>query len=237
MKLSIALTSLAFVFPLFAEPLDVSNDLREQASAGVGYLHAKSLIATLVSQGYELDDFSADALAEGFRQALGEKDSDVQVEDFNVAMNLMRAKLQERELALSRRNLKASEEWLAENEKESGVTTTDSGLQYEIIKAGEGATFSEIEAAEESDTRRFLIRYVGSTHEGTPFETSPQNQFVSVRENLLPGLQEALELMPEGSHWKLYLSPSLAYGSKRLPGKLPPGSVVVMDVFLADITP
>ncbi len=215
------------------DALDISTEMREQASSGIAYLKGKQLAVELLNEGYQLDDFSPEAMQKGFMEAISQKDSTVKISDFQVAVNLAKAKLQERELKLSKTNMKASEAWLEDNSMKEGVKQTTSGLQYKVVKKG------EVEVAEKDKVKagdeRYFISYQSANTDGIVFETSPPEKLVGVGENLLPGLAEALKLMKTGDHWQLYLKPELAYGNRRVGASLEPGSIVVMDVMLAGI--
>lgn len=125
-------------------------------------------------------------------------------------------------------NLTAGEEFLAENAKREEVTTLESGLQYEIITAGNG------DIPTSSD--RVKVHYHGTLIDGTVFDSSvdrgnPASFGVT---QVIPGWIEALQLMPVGSKWKLYIPYDLAYGS-RDQGTIKPFSTLVFDVELLDI--
>lgn len=216
--------------------LDVSEKVKSESSIGLGYLKGKELANELLKSGYQLDDFAVEELMKGFGEALRGKDSSVQAKNFKVAIDLMKAKLQERELKVAKENLVKSKAWLTANAKEKGVKTTASGLQYQVMTAGKGEVFKAKELKKgEVDKRRFLIHYRSSTVDGVVFEQLPKGKIVAVGEDVLPGLGEALKMMPVGSKWKLFLKPELAYGEQRLGALIKPNSVVVMEVELLGI--
>ncbi|MGJ8673543.1 FKBP-type peptidyl-prolyl cis-trans isomerase N-terminal domain-containing protein [Rubritalea sp.] len=220
------------------KPLEVTSELREQVSSGVAYLKGKELVAELRKQGYEVSDFSLEAFAEGFAEAMMGKDSSIKMADFRVALNLMNAKLQERELLLAKSNLEVSAKWMKNNAKKEGVKITKNGMQYEVIKSGEGkVTAFNTKELEPKKRNRFFISYANADTEGVVFEGSPQKKLVGLTETPIKGLAEALNIMPVGSHWKLYLKPQLAYGARRVGAVLEPNAVVVMDVLLSDVKP
>ena len=121
------------------------------------------------------------------------------------------------------------EKFLAENAKRAGVTVTASGLQYEIIIAGNG----EKPAA----TDKVKVHYRGTLIDGTEFDSSyARNEPVSFALNqVIPGWTEALQLMPIGSKWKIYLPYNLAYGERGAGGTIGPYSTLIFDVELLDI--
>ncbi len=118
--------------------------------------------------------------------------------------------------------------FLAENALKEGVTVTESGLQYEILKAGKGAT--------PTATDRVEVHYHGTLIDGTVFDSSVERgQPASFGVNqVIPGWTEALQLMPKGSKWKLYIPYNLAYGEREA-GTIPPYSTLIFEVELLDI--
>ena len=218
--------------------LELETSQREEVSKGIAYMKGKELVNDLLSQGFQVEDFSSKAFAEGFAEAMNKKDSEIKIEDFQVAFNLMKAKLLERELALSKENKTKSDQWLAENLKRKEVSATQSGLQYEVIVKGEGKVHPFNTGNQKTtEKQRFFIKYLLRNKEGQVLEGSPNDKFVGITESPVKGLSEALGLMPVGSQWKLYLKPDLAYGSKRVGAALAPGDIVVLEVILGDVKP
>lgn len=118
--------------------------------------------------------------------------------------------------------------WLEKNKTKSGVKTTATGLQYEIIKTGDGAL--------PIATDTITVHYHGTLTDGTIFDSSvdrgqPIDYCVK---DFIPGWIEALTMMPVGSKWKLYVPSELGYG-ERGSGKIPPNSVLVFDLELIAI--
>ncbi|MEJ6716868.1 MAG: FKBP-type peptidyl-prolyl cis-trans isomerase N-terminal domain-containing protein [Akkermansiaceae bacterium] len=210
--------------------LNVSEEARESASHGLGYLKGRELAVELLKSGYVAEDFSMEGFKKGFGEALAELDSTVDAKQLKVAIDLMKAHLQERERTMSKINDGAAKEWLATNAKKEGVKATKSGLQYEVIKEGEGEVYKAIA---EGDKRRFLITYEGSTFDGKVFERVGGDKMVALGEQGIPGLVEGLKLMPVGSTWKLYLKPELAYGDRRVNAYVGPNQGIVFTVTLS----
>jgi FKBP-type peptidyl-prolyl cis-trans isomerase FklB len=123
-------------------------------------------------------------------------------------------------------NLKAGETFLAENGKRENVVTLPSGLQYEIIKQGDGP--------KPSATNTVTCHYHGTTIKGEVFDSSvKRGQPASFPLNgVIKGWTEALQLMPVGSKWKLFIPPQLAYGNRTISREIGPNSTLIFEVEL-----
>ncbi len=119
--------------------------------------------------------------------------------------------------------------FLAENAKKEGVVVLPSGLQYEIITEGTGDKASA--------TDQVQCHYEGKLVDGTVFDSSYQrNQPATFGVNqVIPGWVEALQLMPAGSKWRLYIPSDLAYGAQGAGDVIPPHSALIFDVELLDV--
>ena len=120
--------------------------------------------------------------------------------------------------------------FLAWNKTRSGVVETASGLQYEVLKKGEGT-------ATPTDSDVALITYKGALRDGTVFDQSQRPTPMPVNGSI-KGFSEALKLMPKGSLYRLWIKPELAYGEQSPdPSKIPNGALLVFDVGLIDFLP
>ncbi len=126
-------------------------------------------------------------------------------------------------------NLKAGEDFLAANKQRPEVHTTDSGLQYEVLKEGDGP--------KPKATDKVKCHYHGTLTDGTIFDSSVQRgQPATFPLNMvIKGWTEALQLMPVGSKYRLFLHPSLAYGERQTGAVIGPNSTLIFDVELLDI--
>jgi len=129
---------------------------------------------------------------------------------------------------LSEKNKKAGSAFFAENRKKEGVVTLPSGLQYQILKQGDGRkpTLEDV----------VVCNYRGTLLDGTEFDSSYKRNeptTVPVKE-LIKGWSEALQLMPVGSKWKLFIPPQLGY-RERVVGGIAPNATLVFDVELLSI--
>jgi FKBP-type peptidyl-prolyl cis-trans isomerase FklB len=131
---------------------------------------------------------------------------------------------------LGEKNKKEGDVFLAENKKKEGVTTLPSGLQYKVLKNGDGKNPSA------EDTVK--VNYKGSLINGTEFDSSekhggPADFPVS---GVIPGWTEAIKLMKTGSKWQIFIPANLAYGEAGAgEGVIPPNSTLVFEVELIAI--
>ncbi len=133
---------------------------------------------------------------------------------------------------MSEKNEKAKEEgikFLEENKKRPGVTTLPSGLQYEVIKEGTGPI------PKSTDTVK--AHYAGSLIDGKEFDNSyKRGEPISIPvTGVIQGWVQALQMMPVGSKWKLFIPSELGYGDRGAGGAIPGGAVLIFDIELLEI--
>ena len=126
-------------------------------------------------------------------------------------------------------NKQAGKEFLAENAKRSGVVVLPSGLQYEVLAEGKGR--------KPKVTDKVQCHYHGTLIDGQVFDSSIQRGTPAVFgvNQVIPGWGEALQLMPEGSRWKLYIPSDLAYGEQGAGGSIPANATLIFEVELIKI--
>ncbi len=126
-------------------------------------------------------------------------------------------------------NKKSGLDFLAANKNKPGVVTTPSGLQYTILQAGTGP--------KPVLTDMVRVHYHGTTIDGKVFDSSVERgQPVELSVNgVIPGWTEALQLMPVGSKWKLFIPSNLAYGDQAPSPAIGPGSTLIFEVSLLEI--
>lgn len=144
----------------------------------------------------------------------------------NMKMESLKSKLLEEKYG---ENKAAGEKFLAENKTKEGVMTTASGLQYKVIKEGNG----EKPAASSNVT----VNYKGTLIDGTEFDNSySRNEPATFAVNgVISGWQEALQLMSVGSKYEIYIPQELGYGSRDTGGAIPPFSALIFEVELLSI--
>lgn len=126
-------------------------------------------------------------------------------------------------------NKVAGEQFLASNKTRSGVTTLADGMQYEVIKAGDGA--------KPKATDEVLVHYHGTLTDGTVFDSSvDRGQPISFPlDHVISGWTEILQLMPVGSKWKVFIPYNLAYGERAAGPKIQPFSTLIFEIELLGI--
>lgn len=184
----------------------------------VGYSYLASGVRNL-----QVDDF-----AQGVKAVMEQAEPALSINEAKTIINDFFMKLQEQINKAAGENLKKGEDFLAENAKRPGIVALPSGLQYEILSAGTGR--------KPSATDRVQCHYHGTLIDGTVFDSSVQRGEPAVFgvNQVIPGWVEALQLMPEGSRWKLYIPSKLAYGEHQA-GSIPPNSVLVFEVELIKV--
>ncbi len=178
-------------------------------------------------------DVNPEALSRGIKDALsGGKPLMTEQEINEIMMNFQKeliAKQQARLKELGEKNKKEGEAFLAENEKKEGVVTLPSGLQYKVIKEGNGKI--------PKLTDIVTIHYRGTLIDGTEFDSSyGRGQPVTFPvKGIIPGFSEAVQLMKVGSKWQLFIPSNLAYGEKGAGNGIGPNTTLIFEVELLSI--
>ena len=174
-----------------------------------------------------------DAFSAGLRDALTGAEPRLSEEEIGVEMQAYQEKAaaeqQAAQAALAETNMAAATAFLAENSAREGVVTTDSGLQYEVIEAGDGPKPGPDDTVE--------VHYRGTLVDGTEFDSSyNRGETVSFGVGqVIPGWTEALQLMPVGSKYKLVIPPELGYGAGGAGQAIGPNAALIFDVELISI--
>ncbi len=175
-------------------------------------------------------DFNSKELAKGFNAAMAE-DFD-EAEFMNAEMTLQRA-FQEAEMKMKAEKLKESEKFLAENKKKEGILVTESGLQYQILKKGDGTRKPTL-------TDMITVSYVGKLMDGKIFDsTKPDEPAKFTLDRVIEGWREGLQLMSKGAKYRFFIPPNLAYGAQGIvQGNtviIPGNEVLTFEIELLDI--
>jgi len=201
------------------------KDAKEKASYSIGVSIGKNFKA-------QSADLNLETVLQGMKDAVEGKKTlmtDQEIQETMMSFSAqMRAKAQEKQKEAGEKNRKEGEAFLAENKKKDGVKTTPSGLQYKVITMGTGTKPTT------NDT--VVTHYRGTLIDGTEFDSSykrgePATFPVT---GVIKGWTEALQLMPVGSKWQLFIPSELAYGPSGRPS-IPPSSTLLFDLELISI--
>ena len=173
----------------------------------------------------------------GFMAALKGGKPEVEESRLQAAMVALGDMLQGREKATAAANLEAGTKFLAENGKRKEVTTTKSGLQYEVLaKGGDEKYVAPKEGAKEAAEKQFMVNYKGTLTDGKEFDATPAGQPVPIAlAQVVPGFKEALTAMAVGAKWKVFLPSALAYGEERRSALIAPNSALIFELELVKI--
>ena len=141
----------------------------------------------------------------------------------------LEAKPREEAAKMGEINAKAGEEFLTENGKRAEVKTTASGLQYEVIKEGDGP--------QPNADDQVVVHYTGKLIDGTVFDSSEDRGVPATFgvTQVIPGWVEALQLMKAGSTWRLFIPSALAYGPQGAGNIIGPNATLIFDVSLIEV--
>jgi len=200
---------------------------KEKQSYAIGMSIARSLHNQPV-------DVDPSLVARGLRDELSGSKTLLTDEEAQATLTALQAqmhqKAEEQMQVLAAANLKQSEAFLAANKTKDGVVTTPSGLQYKILTPGTGP--------KPAATDTVVCNYVGKLVDGTEFDSSYKHgEPITIGvSGVIKGWTEALQMMPVGSKWEIYIPPDLAYGDHGK-GPIAPNSALIFDVELLSIKP
>ncbi|MDD1781593.1 FKBP-type peptidyl-prolyl cis-trans isomerase [Enterovibrio sp. ZSDZ35] len=203
---------------------DVKLETVEQkASYGIGLQMGQQLA------GSGLEGLNVDAIAKGIATALAGNMPEIEIDEINNALRELHTQAEEVRQAAAKEAAAEGEAFLAENAQRAEVTVTESGLQYEVLVEGNG----EIPTSD----KQVRVHYHGTLTDGTKFDSSVERgqpaEFPVT--GVIKGWVEALQMMPVGSKWKLYIPQDLAYGERGAGAAIPPFAALVFEVELLDI--
>lgn len=188
------------------------------------YALGMSIAGNLIQSG--VNTVNPDIFLNGFKDVFKGENPLIHPEDANTILEEFIAKVNQNKGSNNRED---GLKFLAENRKKEGVTELPSGLQYQVLKAGDG----EIPTA----TDQVKCHYHGTLIDGTVFDSSVQRGQPAVFpvNGVIQGWVEALQLMSTGSKWRLFIPSELAYGSNGAGGAIGPHSTLIFDVELLKI--
>ncbi len=223
-----SITLITLTIPAFAEERPALKDTKDKVSYAIGL----DIGATFKKNNM---DINSDALLVGIKDAESGAKPLMTEEEVRQVMTQFSKDMQEKtnaaRQAAAEKNSADGQKFLAENKNKPGVKTTASGLQYKVIKEGNGAP------PKASDT--VVVNYRGTLIDGTEFDSSykrgepasfPVNQVIK-------GWTEALQLMKPGSKYELVIPPNLAYGDRGAGRDIGPNATLKFEVELLSVKP
>ena len=215
--------ALLFAIPATAQEAVPLETPAQQYSYAIG-----QQIGGSVKSG-EIPGLSVDAVMLGLRDALTGAESKLTDEQIAAAMTEFQNTMQAAAVAAAQEKLEAGRTFLEQNKTAEGVTTTESGLQYKIETAGEGANPTA------QDT--VSVHYEGRLLDGTVFDSSLQRGQPATFGvgQVIPGWTEALQLMVPGAKWQVWIPSELAYGERGAGEDIGPHEVLNFTIELLEI--
>jgi len=206
-----------------AGPVSALQTQKEKESYSIGYEVGRSM----KTDGVEVD---FNVLTQGLEDAVNQKEPRLKDEEMKKLIVDLRKRTREAQQRKIQeqivKNAKESEQFLAENKKKEGVKVTESGLQYRVLKEGDGT----IPGPEDF----VKVHYRGTFIDGKEFDSSyAKGEQARVQaDGVIKGWTEALKMMKVGSRWQIFVPPELAYGRGGLGQRIPPNKVLVFDMEL-----
>lgn len=190
----------------------------------ISYALGLSIGNNLMASGINKINFAD--FTKAVEDVMTQKQPDINYEEAQTIINEYLTKIQNERF---KHNTEAGAAFLEENKKKPGIITLPSGLQYEIIKEGNGPI--------PKDTDQVTCHYHGTLIDGTVFDSSVQRGAPATFGvgQVIKGWVEALQLMPVGSKWKLYIPSDLAYGAAGAGQAIEPNSTLIFEVEVLNI--
>ena len=199
---------------------------QDQFSYAIGYQIGSQIAQQLKSEGL---DVNPAFLAQALEDVIAGNEPALTIEEMNAAISSAQQQAQEQTMVDAQLAVEAGETFRNQYAEQEGVIRTDSGMLYRILDEGSG------EKPAASDT--VVVHYRGTLINGTEFDSSiKRNQPATFGLNsIIPGWQEILQLMPEGSRWEVVIPPALAYGSTGAGGMIGPEETLIFEIELIEI--
>lgn len=203
------------------------------AEQRAAYAIGRNIGSNIKRQG--LGSLDADLLARGIREALKGEKSALSDEELQAAIGELQNIMERKKAEAGKSNLEAGRKYLEANGKKEGVKTTKSGLQYLVLRAGNGQT------PKATDTVQ--THYRGRLIDGSVFDQSYEGENPAATDKpaefpvngVISGWTEALQLMKVGDKWRLFIPSELAYKERGAGGDIGPNSTLVFEIELIGI--
>ena len=223
----LACSGLAFAQGMNVAPTQAKPQSPAQTKSQGSYSLGLSMGESLRRAAVGANDISTQRLMQGLRDGLSGKATFGQQNQLDIRTLIVGARA-----AVGNKNHAAAHAFLVRNGKKKGVVTTADGLQYEVLKAGQGTPPKMGDSV--------TVNYRGTLLDHTEFDSSYKRGQPATFEvgRVIPGWNEALQLMKPGAKYKLFIPPQLAYDlSPPMGAPIPPGAMLIFDVDLLSVQP
>jgi FKBP-type peptidyl-prolyl cis-trans isomerase FklB len=204
----------------------VPETQKDKESYSIGYQVGQSMKV----DGVEVD---SERLIQGLQDAINDREPRLSTEEMRKLIVDLKKRSREVEMRKMQeqivQNAQESKNFLAENKKKEGIKTTESGLQYKVLREGTGVTPRPGDFVK--------VNYRGTFIDGKEFDSSyakGEPQKVQT-DGVIKGWTEALPMMKVGSKWQLFVPPELAYGRSGLPNRIPPNKALIFEIELLGV--
>ncbi|WP_277561155.1 FKBP-type peptidyl-prolyl cis-trans isomerase [Acinetobacter beijerinckii] len=209
-----------------AAPISLKSPQKDQLGYSYGYLMGKGSAETL-------KDLNIETFIQGLQEAVNGKAPSLTDEDMAKVLNQYKKRLEAKQLVefqeLAQKNDQAGKSFLAENAKKSDISTTKSGLQYQVLQQGTGKS--------PKATSTVKVNYEGRLLDGTVFDSSiARNHPVDFKLNqVIAGWTEGVQTMKEGGKSRFFIPSTLAYGEVGAGDAIGPNSTLIFDIELLEV--
>ncbi|MCU4489828.1 FKBP-type peptidyl-prolyl cis-trans isomerase [Acinetobacter ursingii] len=227
-KTNLALLLLSMTVTSFAAPVTSKSPQKDQLGYSYGYVMGRTNADTL-------KDLNLETFIQGLKEGSTGKASSLSDEDMAKALSQYKKQVESKQLIefqkLAQDNQKQGQIFLTENAKKSGVITTKSGLQYQVLQAGTGKS--------PKANSKVKVNYEGRLLDGTVFDSSiARNHPVEFQlSQVIQGWTEGVQTMKEGGKTRFFIPANLAYGDVGSGDAIGPNSVLIFDIELLQVLP
>lgn len=227
-KTSLALLLLSMTVTSFAAPVTSKSPQKDQLGYSYGYVMGRTNADTL-------KDLNLETFIQGLKEGSTGKASSLSDEDMAKALSQYKKQVESKQLIefqkLAQDNQKQGQAFLTKNAKKSGVITTKSGLQYQVLQAGTGKS--------PKANSKVKVNYEGRLLDGTVFDSSiARNHPVEFQlSQVIQGWTEGVQTMKEGGKTRFFIPANLAYGDVGSGDAIGPNSVLIFDIELLQVLP
>lgn len=225
----ILVLAVAFMFVSCQDGFSGKTEMKTQVDS-ISYSLGVSIGKDLKEQSFDLNP---KIVARAMVDVLTEQEQSLTDEQIAELMNAMHLRMMDKQKEgmkeISEKNLAEGKAFLEANKSKQGVVTLPSGLQYKVIKMGTGK--------KPKATQTVSVHYKGTLIDGTEFDSSYKRDKPVTFEvtGVIKGFSEALQLMPVGSKWIIYVPSELAYGEQGAGAVIPPHATIIFELELISV--